>query len=253
MPCELTATAGVLLTSVRIFSMRHRSTLTAFLAVACITSPAAAQSAQRWSIQASGLYVAVFGSAYDGLNNGAGGELQVRVTPSLWSYGFGAQYSSHGLSDSPGNSIGLSGIFFEPRRVFDIGSAKIAPYVSARLAYLQQAADVNVINNRIGRATPGVSLSVAQLQTYTLSASGFQGNVGGGFLTKLSPRVNLDLGVTLGLIKFGDVTAKSGSQTSTFSGTSGTGQNIVARVGLAIGLGGGAKKAVAPVSRPSRK
>lgn len=221
--------------------MRHRSTLTAFLAAACITSPAAAQSAQRWSIQASGLYVAVFGSAYNGLNNGVGGELQVRVTPSLWSYGFGAQFSKHGLSNSPGNNIGLSGIFFEPRRVFDIGSANVAPYVSARLAYLQQAADVSSSGG----------------QTFTLSASGFQGNVGGGFLTKLSPRVNLDLGVTLGLIRFGDVTAKSGSQTSTFSGTSGTGQNVVARVGLAIGLGGGARNSIAPaakpVSRPARK
>ena len=237
--------------------MRHRSTLTAFLAAACITSPAAAQSAQRWSIQASGLYVAVFGSAYNGLNNGVGGELQVRVTPSLWSYGFGAQFSKHGLSNSPGNNIGLSGIFFEPRRVFDIGSAKVAPYVSARLAYLQQAADVNFAAARILRTAPNVSLSVSQLQTFTLSASGFQGNIGGGVLTKLSPRVNLDLGVTLGLIRFGDVTAKSGSQTSTFSGTSGTGQNAVARVGLAIGLGGGARNSTAPaakpVSRPARK
>ena len=233
--------------------MRHRSKLMAVLAVACIASPVAAQSAQRWSIQASGLYVAVFGSAYDGLDNGVGGELQVRVTPSLWSYGFGAQFSKHGLSNAPGNNIGLNGVFFEPRRVFDIGSAKVAPYVSVRLAYLQQAADLTVTANRIARTDPGITLSVAPQQTYAISASGFQGNLGGGVLTKLSSRANLDLGVTVGVIRFGNATAKSRSQTINFPGTSGTGQNVVVRAGLAIGLGGGAKKAAAPAVKPATR
>lgn len=239
--------------------MRHRSTLAALFAAACVTTPLVAQSAQRWSIQASGLYVGVFGNAYDGLDNGAGGELQVRVTPSLWSYGFGAQYSTHGLSNSPGNNIGLTGVFFEPRRVFDVGSAKYAPYISARLAYLQQAADINSAGTRIARTAPDLALSLAQRATASLSASGHQGNLGGGVLTKLSPRVNLDLGVTVGLIKFGDVEVKvDGRKVGTFPGTSGTGQNVVVRAGLAIGLGGGAKKAAAPpvtkpVTRPARK
>ena len=218
--------------------MRHRFSLATLVAAACITTPLIAQSAQRWSIQASGLYVGVFGKAYDGLDNGIGGELQVRVTPSLWSYGAGLQYSSHGLSQSQGNSIALGGVFFEPRRVFDVGSAKYAPYMSARIAYLQQSADLG--------------------SNATLSASGFQGNVGGGVLTKLSPRVNLDLGVTLGAIRFGDAEVKqNGRRVGTFSGTSGTGQNVVVRAGLAIGLGGGAKKSVTPApkatTRPVRK
>lgn len=218
--------------------MRHRFSLATLIAAACITTPLIAQSAQRWSIQASGLYVGVFGKAYDGLDNGIGGELQVRVTPSLWSYGVGLQYSSHGLSRSQGNSIALGGVFFEPRRVFDVGSAKYAPYTSARIAYLQQSADLG--NNA------------------TLSASGFQGNVGGGVLTKLSPRVNLDLGITLGAIRFGDAEVKqNGRRVGTFSGTSGTGQNVVVRAGLAIGLGGGAKQSVTPApkatTRPVRK
>jgi hypothetical protein len=234
--------------------MRHRSTLTSVLAVACITSPAAAQSAQRWSIQASGLYVGVFGNAYEGLKSGPGGELQVRVTPSLWSYGAGLQYSSHGLDGVSNYSVSLAGVFFEPRRVFDIGSAKIAPYVSARLAYLQLTADLGTYAPRVLAAAPGVTLSLARRENETLSASGFQGNVGGGFLTKLSPRVNLDLGLTVGAIRFGEVKAKVGGRVIGSSGeSSGTGQNVVVRAGLAIGLGGGAKKAAAPITKPATR
>ena len=236
--------------------MRHRSRLTALVAVACISSPVAAQSAQRWSLQASGLFVGVFGDAYDGLKSGPGGELQVRVTPSLWSYGAGLQYSSHGLKNEPGYNLSLSGVFFEPRRVFDVGSAKYAPYMSARLSYLQLKADLsNVVIDRIARAEADIALSVRQRATASLSASGYQGNIGGGVLTKLSPRVNLDLGVTLGLIRFGEATAKvNGRVTGTSGASSGTGQNVVVRAGLAIGLGGGAKKAAAkPVTRPVRK
>lgn len=240
--------------------MRHRLSFTALLAVACVTSSLGAQSAQRWSVQASGLYVGVFGNAYEGLANGAGGEVQVRVTPSLWSYGAGLQYSSHALKNSNGFNIGLTGIFFEPRRVFDIGSAKYAPYMSGRLAFLQQSADLgevapsNGINESM-RANAEVSLSVARRANVQLSASGFQGNVGGGVLTKLSPRVNLDLGLTLGVIRFGDAVVKvDGRETGSVDGTSGTGQNIVVRAGLAIGLGGGAKKAATPATtRPATR
>jgi hypothetical protein len=239
--------------------MRHRLSVAALVAATCCSTPILAQSAQRWSLQVSGLYVGVFGNAYSGLDNGFGGEVQARVTPSLWSYGFGAQFSSHGLSRTSGNSIGLSGVFFEPRRVFDIGSAKYAPYVSGRLAYLQQAATLQVGQARVSRPTElPLNLTVRAASGIELSASGFQGNVGGGVLTKLSPRVNLDLGLTLGLIRFGDVTVKNnGQNVGKYSGTSGTGQNAVVRAGLAIGLGGGAKKAVAPAPkaapRPARK
>lgn len=214
--------------------MFHRSALTALIAVATLSTPALSQSAQRWSVQASGLYVGVLGDAYAGLENGPGLELQLRVTPSLWSYGGGLQYSSHELTGAPGNSISLSGIFFEPRRVLDIGSARYAPYLSGRAAYLQQEAD-------FGNGT-------------TLRASGFQGNVGGGVLARLSPRVNLDLGVTLGVIQFGDAELKSNGQVQgTFGGTSGTGQNVVVRAGLAIGLGGGSKSAAPATTKPATR
>lgn len=235
--------------------MFHRSTLTALVAVACCSTVAAAQSAQRWSIQASGLYVGVMGDAYSGLDNGMGGEVQLRVTPSLWSYGAGLQYSSHALNQSNGFNVSLAGVFFEPRRVFDVGSAKFAPYMSARAAYLQQSADLGDVGQaRTARTNPDVLLAVAQRANLEISASGFQGNIGGGVLTKLSPRVNLDLGVTVGVIRFGDVVAKiDGQNSGTFTGTSGTGQNVVVRAGLAIGLGGGAAKAATPAARPASR
>lgn len=225
------------------------------------TTPLAGQSAQRWSLQASGLVVGVLGKAYDGLATGYGGEVQVRLTPGLWSWGAGAQYSTHGLTNIAGQSVALQGVFIEPRRVFDIGSAKYAPYLSARGAWLQQSAELEIgfASTRRTGTLPSLRTGGVALQTSPnsseLTASGFQANVGGGVLARLSPRVNLDLGVTVGVIRFGDAKLTiDGSIVESFGGTSGTGQNIVARAGLAIGLGKGpAKKAAPAPARPATR
>lgn len=235
--------------------MLHRSALAAVIAVTALSTPAAAQSAQRWSIQASGLFVGVSGDAYEGLKSGPGGEVQVRVTPSLWSYGAGLQYSTHGIDGVSGQNVALTGVFVEPRRVFDVGSPKVAPYVSARLAYLRFSLDFGDVGQMraVAGANPDVALSAQQARAnLVFSASGYQGNIGGGVLIKLSPRVNLDLGATLGTIKFGEVKAELDGRTVGSSGTSsGTGQNAVVRAGLAIGLGGGKAKVAAPA--PAKK
>lgn len=196
----------------------------ALAALALLALPAAshAQSAQRYSVQASGIFVGTFGEAYDGLKDGAGIEAQFRITPGAWSFGFGLQGSSHKFDDtSLGNeSVTLAGIFFEPRRVIDVGSSQFAPYVSARVAFLQQSLDVDVNGT-----------------TISASASGAQLNGGGGVLVRLSPRVNLDLGATYGLINFSDVEVDvAGLGTTKIEGTSGNGSNLVLRAGLAIGL-----------------
>lgn len=181
-----------------------------------------AQSAQRYSVQASGLYVGTLGTAYEGLKAGPGFEAQFRISPSAWSYGFGFQASSHDFTDPvlSGNSVTLAGAFFEPRRVIDVGSSQFAPYISARLAFLQQSATFDV---------SGTSVKA--------SASGGQINGGGGVLIRLSPKVNLDLGATYGLVHFSDVEVDiSGVGKTNVSGSSGNGQNIVLRAGVAIGL-----------------
>lgn len=211
-----------------LFSAIHA---TAFLAAGLLTTlplhVAQAQSAQRWSLQASGLHVGVFGEAYEGLKAGLGGEVQLRYTPGVWSFGVGGQVSSHGTTGEgfDGQTVMLQGAFIEPRRVIDIGSSRVAPYLSARLAYLQQTIDFTLSDG----------MSVLDVNA---EASGAQVNAGGGLLVRLSPRVNLDLGATYGVIRFGDVIVNvPGFGQTNVAGTSGTGQNLVLRAGLAIGLG----------------
>ena len=198
------------------------ATLATLALLALLPASGQAQSAQRVSIQASGLYVGAYGTAYEGLNAGGGFEAQVRFTPSVWSIGAGIQGSIHSLDDTDlgDESVVLAGVFVEPRRVFDTGSTTFAPYISARLAYLRQSLDVDI-----------------QGETISASANGTQVNAGGGVLLRVSPRVNLDLGATYGLINFSDVDVTiPGVGRTSVDGTSGNGQNLVVRVGLSIGL-----------------
>lgn len=198
-----------------------RALLAAAVLLAVAPPAASAQSAQRHSLQLSGIFVGTYGTAYEGLKDGGGLELQYRLTPGLWSVGVGLQSSVHTFSDASlsGMDVSLAGLFIEPRRILDVGSAQFAPYLSARLSFLQQSLDVPT--------TAG---------TVTATASGTQLNGGGGVLLRLSPRVNLDLGATYGLINFGDVALSGGGGRSTVSGTSGNGSNLVLRAGVAIGL-----------------
>ena len=183
--------------------------------------PLQGQSAQRWSIQASAIGVSAQGEAYEGLSAGGGIEAQVRLTPSIWSFGAGFQFSTHTVDlGGTDEDVTLTGLFIEPRRIIDLGK-NYAPYLSARFSFLQQAIEVPVNGG-----------------TVSASASGAQVNGGGGVLFRMSPRVNLDLGATYGLINFGDVElSATGLGTTTIEGTSGSGSNLVLRVGLAIGLG----------------
>lgn len=201
----------------------YRSLVACAVATLCFAAAtdASAQSAQKYSIQASGLLVGVSGDAYEGMNAGPGFELQFRYTPSVWSFGLGYQYSSHGLDENSltDNSVSLSGAFFEPRRTFDVGSSTYAPYASGRLAILRESLDIE---------DGGTTLNA--------TASGVQVNVGGGVLFRLTPRVNLDLGATFGVINFGDLELSMPGAGSVVVGDGGSGSNMVFRVGAAIGL-----------------
>ena len=182
-------------------------------------SDVAAQSAQRWSLQGSALAVGVSGDAYEGLSGGLGGELQLRFTPGRLSVGVGVQASWHDLDlDEFGTeTVRLAGGFVEPRFVFDVGADRYAPDAAARLAVLTHRVDLG----------DGIDAS----------ASGTQLNVGGGVLVRLTPRVNLDLGLTVGGIDFDDVEITlPGEGTFIVTGSSGSGTNLVWRAGLAIGL-----------------
>jgi hypothetical protein len=95
--------------------------------------------------------------------------------------------------------------------VVDVGSDAAAPYLSGRIAVSSTSVD------------EGDS---------SASATGFTLNGGGGVLVRLGARANLDLGASIGYKKLGEATL--GNSVIDL----GTGANFIARVGLAIGLGG---------------
>ncbi len=197
---------------------RGSCTLTCLTVLVLASSVAGAQTAQRLSVQASGLFVTLSGDAYSSLKNGPGFEAQLRFNPGALSFGGGFQFSNHDIdaTDVDG-SIRLFGAFFEPRYVIPAPSAMLAPYVSARLAYLRQSLN---------------------LEGFEGNSNGLQINGGGGVLVRLGSNVNVDLGATFGYIDFGEstVTDKStGIETKTADADSGT--NWVFRIGLAFGLG----------------
>ena len=212
-----------------------RRLLAAFTLLVATTVPAAAhgQTGQRYSVQGSGLYAALFGKAFEEINNGAGIELQFRVTPGQLSVGGGLQYTVHTPTEGAGEffeTIRLTGLFVEPRYVVDVGSARYAPYLSARLAI---SAMSFVIAE--GATQPDVELNIEEPTGPTI-------NGGGGVLIKLSNRVNLDLGATFGYTQFKDITIRAENTTTGQQATAvvkvGSGSNMVLRAGLAIGLGG---------------
>lgn len=174
------------------------------------------QSAQAISLQVSGLYNGVFGNVFDGLQDGVGGEAQLRYTPGALSVGAGFQYTSHGLEVRPEDAR-LYGGFIEPRYRIHTGSNVVAPYVSARFSLL-----------KVGYSGGDLSLSSSFIQL----------NGGGGLLYRLGPRLNLDLGATYGYNRLGSGTLKSDRNDSETPFPSGSGSNLVVRIGFALGIGG---------------
>jgi hypothetical protein len=175
-----------------------------------------AQSAQAVSLQVSGLYNGLFGTVFQGLNNGAGAEAQIRYTPGALSFGAGFQITSHGFhTPSFDENVRLYGGFFEPRYRIHTGSYVVAPYVSARFAILKMG------------FSGGLSVSSTFIQL----------NGGGGLLYRLSPRVNLDVGATYGYDRLGAGTFAS-EQGTIGSFPARSGSNVVVRLGFAVGIGG---------------
>lgn len=183
--------------------------------VLALGSELQAQSAQAFSVQGSGLYNGVFGNVFTGLHDGIGGEAQVRYTPGAFSVGAGFQYTNHQLEGRTEDAR-LYGGFVEPRYRIHAGSNVVAPYLSARLSLLE------------------VSFSGGDL---SLSSNFLQFNGGGGVLFRLGSRVNLDLGATYGYNRLGDGMLTSAANGSSVPVASSSGSNVVARLGLAIGLG----------------
>jgi hypothetical protein len=195
--------------------MRHAGVFLFLLATAALTSSdIEAQSAQAISLQVSGLFNGVlFGNAFTGLQNGLGGEAQIRYTPGALSVGAGFQYTTHDLEDRPIDAR-LYGGFVEPRYRIYAGSSVVAPYLSARLSVLKI----------------GFSDSLA------VSSAFIQLNGGGGLLFRLGSRVNADAGATYGYNRLLNGTLHQEGRDP--RKVSGSGANIIVRLGVAVGLGG---------------
>jgi hypothetical protein len=197
---------------------RSISALTGLSLLLLVSSTSRAQTAQRVSAQASGIFVTLGGDAYEGLDNGPGLEAQFRFNPGALSIGGGFQLSTHGIQTTTlDGDIKLLGPFVEPRYVIAVQSSRAAPYVSSRIAYLRQTLDVEGFDGH---------------------ANGVQFNGGGGVILRLATNVNVDLGATFGYIDFGRATLKdktTGVESETEDSDSGT--NWVVRIGFAFGLG----------------
>jgi hypothetical protein len=202
----------------------------AFLAACALPCPA--QTAQPISLQLSALYEGLSGQAFEDVHAGVGVEAQLRYTRGAWSVGLGYQSVRHRyrycalvassgscLADISGRISG-SGVFFEPRYVFDAGSDVFAPYVSGRFSLVKQTADGDPI--------------------YDFSVTGSSANAGGGLLVRVTPRVNFDAGATVGYTRFSGFRSVDRQTGVVVTGAQGgkDGSNFVLRVGVAIGLGG---------------
>ena len=193
--------------------MLRKSALSAVVAL-FLAAPALAQTAQPFSIQGSLLGTSVGGDAFEGIeiDPGAGIELQARWNPSAFSIGAGFQATAHaGTFDFEGTDVDVdfsfTGFFVEPRYVIFVGSERAAPYVSARLMKL-------VLN---------MSLPEFEGAEDDFDALGW--SAGGGLLVVLTPRLNLDLGLTVGSMTF-----------DFGEGDEASGTSVVARLGLALGI-----------------
>jgi len=189
-----------------------------------LATTARAQSAQKISLQLSGLSATVFGDEFTGWGSGVGFEAQVRYNPSAFSIGGGFQWTTHGVDETEVDlsgfdvSLKLSGVFVEPRYIITVNSDKVAPYVSGRLSILRESGTISDATDEI-----------------TFSATGTTINGGGGILVRLSERTNLDIGATYGFTKFGDATVTGDGINETFESASGS--NVIFRVGVSIGVG----------------
>ena len=187
--------------------------LLALMLAPVLALPASAQTASRASLQVSALGSVPFSGGLSAVNLGPGFEVQVRFNPSAFSIGAGFEISWHEIEDSE-RKVRLSGVFVEPRYVLEVASENFAPYVAGRLAVSQTRFEISRFSN---------------------TATGFTANVGGGILFVLSPKVNLDVGASIGAKDLGSATVASSPPTEFDLGS---GANVILRVGLAFGLGG---------------
>lgn len=211
----------------------------------------AAQSGDRWSFQVSGL------ANYNDFGSGGtplGGEIQIRHTPGVISIGGGVQFLS--ASDADGvfapvstfdinqsaydESLSFVGVFVEPRWVY-AASDQIAGYLSSRVSASRIKEDSRWAGAYCDFELTADCERVEYDDVSRFEGLGVTGNLGGGFLIRLTNAVNLDVGATGGIQFYpsgeGFYRDFDTNQLVAYSDSE-TVLNVVVRVGLAIGIGG---------------
>ncbi|MEJ7812272.1 MAG: outer membrane beta-barrel protein [Gemmatimonadaceae bacterium] len=188
--------------------------------LACLTAASVrAQARQPFSAQLSGIYMSVAGDPYEGTNAGPGVEAQIRWNvPGRFggfSLGGGFQRTSHSL-DRPDTDLVLTGFFLEPRFVLAgsfFGSERFAPYLAPRITLLTQRYNADDFDGSTG---------------------GLSGNLGAGLLYRLNRRANIDAGATIGYTTIRDERVTDRETQAEFNLPSGSGVNLMTRVGVAF-------------------
>jgi len=174
--------------------------------VLLVTARADAQSPQPTALQLSLLATTVTlqGEARPGI--GVEGQFrgQPKSTPG-YSFGLGVQYSGHKAGSQ---NFNIRGLFFEPRRVIDVGRFDVQPYVALRLAALQLASD------------------------FAETSGGYAFGGGGGVAFLVSDRVIIDGGLAIIRQSFGDITFNGGG-----TGTIEPILGYAIKLGVTYGLG----------------
>ena len=199
----------------------YRHAVAALAIVMLSAASAMGQSRQLFSVQGSGLLVSLHGEAFDRLRigTGLGGEFQFRLNPGPLSLGIGVQITSHSsTSQGLSNSMNLTGFFVEPRYAFPIANRIVRPYVAARIAILNQSADMEDIGT-----------------TFKVKASATAIGGGAGFVARINDRVGFDFGLALTSANFGTYEYRDAGGDSGLDAGSGT--SFVARAGFNIGIG----------------
>ena len=191
--------------------MRSLRFILALGALCCIP---ALISAQSFSFGASGVYAALNGDDFAGINSGIGFDAQMRYHPKgKVSFGGGFQYTSHGI-EGFSEHFSVTGFFIDPRYTFSLpASPKVSPYVGMRVAYAHW------------KVSSGGS---------SLTANGTAFGPGGGLLVKLSPNASLDVGLLwLVSVHFGNADLDGSEQPDTKS----SGSAMGLRAGFQFGFG----------------
>lgn len=168
-------------------------------------------SAAQVSIGASGQYLSLGGSDFEGTDAGFGAEGNVlfSVAPAI-KLGASAQWSTH---DVGGDKANILGIFGEGRYMFSM-AGKATPYIGARGGWTQASGDVTGVGN--------------------VKASGFAFGGGVGVMIALSPGLSLDLNGMFHSVSLGDAKLDGTPQ----PGTEQSGTALQIRAGVNFKVGG---------------